>query len=132
LRNGDILNFRQADSAIFNAFCGGLVICIWMAFQSFLLLVYANSETLWIAILSLLGVVIFGILTYGLHHKSRLSAILILLLFVPYQLFGLVQRINLWGIVALIGLGIVFFQGIIGTIVYQKVRQQQQLNNNAN
>ena len=126
------MDFRTADNSIFNAFCGGLGLTIWTAIKSFLLLTTANPETLWIAIFSLLGVVIFGTLTYGLHHKSRLSAILILLLFLPNQVFGLIQSINLWGIVALIGWSIVFFQGIIGTIVYQRVRQQQQLKNNAN
>ena len=126
------MNFRTADNSIFNAFCGGLLVSIWAAFRSFILLVSADADSLWLAILSLLSVVILGTLTYGIYQKSRLCAVLILPLFLLNQVFGLFQQLNLWGIVALIVLSIVFFQGIIGTVVYQKVRKQQQLNNNAN
>jgi hypothetical protein len=126
------VNFREADNAIFTAFCGGLFVTLWKAFQSYLLLVTADSESLWIAILSLLGVVIFGTLTYGLYHKSRICAVLILPLFVLNQVVGLIQHINLWAIVGLISLSVVFFNGIIGATIYQRVRKQQQLNNHAN
>lgn len=89
-------------------------------------MITANEENLWLAILLIPETIAFGALTYGVHHKSRVCAALLLIVFLPSQIIRLHSTLNLWAIGTTVVLGFTFLQGIIGTINYQKVRQAQQ------
>lgn len=119
------MKLRDADSAVFNAWCGGLFITLWSLIRAVLAAFAANEETLWLAILLFAEVIIYAALTYGIHHKSRFCAAGLFISFLVFQLLRLPYSINLWGILITGILGVTFFRGMIGTIHYQRIKQPQ-------
>ncbi|WP_291584006.1 hypothetical protein [Clostridium sp. UBA6640] len=107
---------------IYNAWTAAIA-CSLITLGGIIISVLGNSD-LGLSLYSLVDVVLLLGLGFGVYKKSRVCAVILFVCFTLNQLYTLSSGMsNGGGIILSLALGRWFFQGIVGTIDYHKIKK---------